>query len=74
MSGNVAEWCSDWYKSYPGCGTKDFTGTLRVVRGGSWNSPENDNRITNRRGISPEEGYPDVGFRLAYSLKTPKTY
>lgn len=74
MSGNVAEWCSDWYKSYPGCGTKDFTGTLRVVRGGSWNSPEKDNRITNRRGVAPEQGYPDIGFRLAHSLKSSKTY
>jgi uncharacterized protein YjdB len=40
MSGNVAEWCSDWYMQYPSDPqtnpTGPATGTFKMYRGGSW--------------------------------------
>ena len=42
MSGNLSEWCSDWYDSYPSQDVKNPTGpadgTLRVMRGGNYYS------------------------------------
>jgi formylglycine-generating enzyme required for sulfatase activity len=42
MLGNVWEWTSDWYGSYPGGAVTDpvgaSTGSNRVLRGGSWYS------------------------------------
>ena len=40
MSGNVAEWCYDWYMQYPSEAqtnpTGPATGTYKMYRGGSW--------------------------------------
>ena len=46
MYGNVADWCNDifaadYYKSSPAADPKGpKTGKERVLRGGSWNEPE----------------------------------
>jgi formylglycine-generating enzyme required for sulfatase activity len=36
MTGNVWQWCNDWYGSYTAGAAIDPTGTYRVLRGGSW--------------------------------------
>lgn len=72
MSGNVWEWCQDWYGNYNSSLQIDPTGTvkgsLRVVRGGSWDSNEESCRSARRRKGDPINAYTDVGFRLALSV------
>lgn len=68
MSGNAAEWCSDYYGPY----TADEqvnpqgpeTGTTRVLRGGSAAEPEADCRVTTRRFAKPDTRDPYTGMRL----------
>ncbi len=69
MSGNVAEWCGDWYGTYPvehqfnPVGPDE--GTRRVYRGGSWKSISRDCRNTSRGCDVPYMGSDEVGLRLA---------
>jgi len=69
MSGNVWEWCSDWYGSYPTSEVADpvgaSTGLTRVFRGGSWISGARRCRSAYRGNRSPSSTIDDVGFRLA---------
>ena len=71
MSGNVFEWCQDWYGDYPFGSVTNPTGLSsgsdRVLRGGGWNSIARNCRSAFRLRGEPGNRYNDLGFRLAFS-------
>ena len=72
MSGNVREWCWDWYSSgTPTSGQSDPTGaasgTNRVIRGGSWEVVANDAARAYRDYFNPDARINLLGLRVAMS-------
>ncbi len=69
MHGNVWEWCQDWYDGGPRRavgGPK--TGTMKVMRGGSWQNHARLCRSASRESMTPTYRGPASGFRVVLEV------
>lgn len=77
MSGNVMEWCSDWWGSYSSSRVTDpegpETGEYKVTRGGSFNLGQlSYAQVTSRTNCNPMGPVRTVGFRVVLACSSKK--
>jgi formylglycine-generating enzyme required for sulfatase activity len=76
MSGNVWEWCHDWYGQYDSLATSDPTGpkigSRRVCRGGSCLYLAPNSRVANRYCQMPSFTEASLGFRIVIARPLPE--
>ena len=71
MSGNAAEWCTDWMSRYENTRVTDPQGPAenpghhkKIVRGGSYLANERDMDIRHRSVQTYDTSEPHIGFRV----------
>lgn len=80
MLGNVAEWTADWYDAewYRKGERNDpqgpVSGSEKVVRGGSFETPINELHAASREGMDPDAYSYAVGFRCALGIRESVGY
>jgi len=72
MSGNIEEWCQDWFDLYssesqtnPSGPTESSPASCRVERGGHFHTSDDFCRVSFRAALLTSDVYSNVGFRLA---------
>jgi formylglycine-generating enzyme required for sulfatase activity len=78
MTGNVSEWCGDWYGEYSATPQTNppgpAEGLARVWRGGGWNSYGAICTTHDRAGSYPNEHYSVIGFRIVLPCQPPPDF